>query len=183
MVWVLSFTLSENFSLILARPPACGDRKAVACFTDYSQSGTIGNRICAQRIPAMLVARTSFQRDDANLLGAVRRQLLDRGKQVADVGLRNIPGNEDNATVAILVRPGLQLDRRVGEMLDILHHHWTAAAGHIENALDPQKLRPAQRDQRLHGAGESGPCERLLPFEREAGNIVAVLGFGDKARA
>jgi hypothetical protein len=47
-VWVLPFTLSENSSLILASPPARGYREAVACFADYSQSGTLGNEIGAQ---------------------------------------------------------------------------------------------------------------------------------------
>src|SRR5262249_34534183 len=46
-----------------------------------------------------------------------------------------------------------------------------------------QKLRPAQGDQCLHGAAECGPFDRLLSLQHEAHDAVAVLGFGDKARA
>ena len=68
-------------------------------------------------------------------------------------------------------------------MLDILHHHRTAAAGDIENAFDAQQIGAAQRDQRLHGAGEGEPLDRLVLLDDKARNAVAVVGLGDEAGA
>src|SRR5580704_8488333 len=65
-------------------------------------------------------------------------QRLHGREQSSHVTLRNVPRDEHDAAIAILIRPGFELDRRMGEVLDILHNDRTAAAGDIENALYTQ---------------------------------------------
>ena len=87
-------------------------------------------------------------------------QLFHRGEQIAHVRLRNLARDEYDPAVTILPGPGFQFHRWMGEMLNILHHHRATAAGDVEDALHPQQVGTAQRDQRLHGAGERAPLDR-----------------------
>src|SRR5204862_8111788 len=66
---------------------------------------------------------------------------------------------------------------------DRVHHYRSAAAGDVEQALHAQEIAAAQRNERLHGAREGVPRERRILGENEAQDAIAVLGFGDEARA
>src|SRR6185436_13745950 len=62
-----------------------------------------------------------------------------------------------------------------------VYHHRAAAARDVEEALHPQEIGAAQRDQGLHAARKGVPRQRRVVGEDEAGDAVAVLGLGDEA--
>src|SRR5262249_16732193 len=74
-----------------------------------------------------------------NLLCGLR-QCRDGREQRLDVVLGNAAGDEDDAAIAIGIGPDFELDRRVGEMLHILHHDRPAAALDTEDAFDAQQV-------------------------------------------
>src|SRR5580704_917866 len=144
---VLAFplTLREYFWVIARRPP-------------YAQrpflSGPAMCR-CAPMPLHPLAPRLFLKLRHGNTIRGVellRRELvlcqrLHSCEQISHVALHNIPRDEHDAAVAVLIRPGFELDRRMGEVLDILHHHRTAAAGDVENAFHAQQVGAAQADQ------------------------------------
>src|SRR5262249_46387567 len=117
----------------------------------------------------------------ADRRGLAAAQRAHRGKEVAHLTLRNAAGDEDDAARAVLIGPGRKLDRRMGEVLDHVHHDRSAAARDVEQALHAQEVAPAQGDERLHGAGESIPRQRRVVAEDEAEDAVAVRGLGEEA--
>ena len=82
--------------------------------------------------------------------------------------------------VAVAIRPAFEFDRRMREVLDVLHHDRPAAAGDIENALHAQQVGAAQRDQRLHGARKCRPFDRLGQFDHEARDAVGCSASATK---
>ena len=80
--------------------------------------------------------------------------------------------DEHHAALPVAVRPAVQLDRRMREMLHELHHHRPLAAFDVEKALHAQQVRPAHRHQRVHGARETPARHRLVVVEHETGDAV-----------
>ncbi len=70
----------------------------------------------------------------------------------------------------------------MGEVLHELHQHRPAAAGDIEEALDPQQVGAAQRHQRLHARARTpATCSGASSVAHEARDAVGVRGLGDEA--
>src|SRR5580704_10980500 len=140
---VLTFplTLREYFWVIALRPP-------------YAQRPFLSGPAMCRCVPMPLhpLARRLFRK--LRLVNTARRGELLRGElalcqrlhsceQISHVALRNIPRDEYDTAVAVAIRPGFELDRRMGQVLNILHHDRAAAAGDVENALHAQQVGAA----------------------------------------
>src|SRR6516164_6689738 len=123
---------------------------------------------CANNIPATgggLLSATGYPRD--------------AGEELCYGLARETPGDEDQARSPIVVRPVLEFDRRVGDMLDNMNDHRPAAFGKRREALDAQQIGAAQTHQHRHGLLEARPAERLVKDQREAVEPVRVVGLGE----
>ena len=60
----------------------------------------------------------------------------DAGEKLLDRGAREAAGDEDQPRAPIFVRPVLELDRRMGDMLDEMDDHRPPAFLNREEALD-----------------------------------------------
>src|SRR6266481_6293742 len=108
--------------------------------------------------PAQSTPLRRFRRGDGS----------DAGEKLRNRGARQAAGDEDQPRAPILVRPVLELDRRVGDVLDIMDDHRAAAFRDCEQALDAEEIGTSQCRQNRHGLFESRPAQRLVEDQREA---------------
>jgi hypothetical protein len=77
------------------------------------------------------------------VLFGIGGQRAHRGQEVAHLAFRNAAGDEHEPARAILAGPGRELDRRMGEVLDHVHHNRPAAARDVEQAFHAQEVGTA----------------------------------------
>src|SRR3984957_1683953 len=61
-----------------------------------------------------------------------------RPEQLAHLAFADVAGDENDAAFAVDIGPGGELDWRMGDVLDELHHHRSLAARDIEKAFHAQ---------------------------------------------
>src|SRR5689334_3586774 len=80
----------------------------------------------------------------------------------------------------VSVRPALEFNWRMGEMLHELHYHRPFAVLDIEQTFDAEQVWTAQLHQGIHRPREDGPGYRIVLRQHKAADTVAVYGFGDE---
>src|SRR5437870_11723198 len=79
------------------------------------------------------------------------------------VGL-DVPADEDETRAVILVRPRVEMDGRVDDMLDAVQED-RAGCADVQQALHAQNVVPAALEQHRQPDSEGGPVELLVEVE------------------
>ena len=66
--------------------------------------------------------------------------MLDEAR--VQVGRCDIAGDKNDARAPVGVRPGFELHRRMKDVMHAVHRDRCILADQVENALDPQQVRP-----------------------------------------
>src|SRR5262249_13332202 len=85
--------------------------------------------------------------------------------------------DEDDARSALLVRPGLEMDGGVDQMLDAVNGDRCRQTGDIENAFDPQDIISMCLEQKCEPDAESRPVDRTLEGHGEGMYARIMLTF------
>jgi hypothetical protein len=100
------------------------------------------------------------------------------GKTCLQFGRHDIAGDEDDARAPIGVRPGVQLYRRVKNVMYAVNSDRRIFADQIEDAFHPQQVRACVPAQPRQPGRKRVPGQRLVADQAAALNAAAMRMFG-----
>src|ERR1700731_5351785 len=99
------------------------------------------------------------------------------GEEPRDALPRQAAGPEYQPGTPVAVRPLLEFDRRVRDMLDEMNYDRPAALLDCEKPFDAQEVGSAQCRQHRHRLLEACPGQRFFEDQRKTAESMAMLGF------
>src|SRR5580704_5719985 len=121
-----------------------------------------------QRAPAPQIVP-----EDLGLASAGNRRHVD--KEPRNGLPRQATGHKYQPGTPVVVRPVLELDRRVRDMLHEMHHDGPATFLDRDKAFDAQKVGSAQSSQHRHSLFKASPRQRFFEDQRKTAEAVTML--------